>query len=133
MREIVEHVEPRDALLLEKIDGVRAFGLIERGENVAAVHFLLPAAFGLQQRVFEHALKRHGLFGQLGQLLRARQDVLVKKFFQLALELLEIAAALADHVRGCAISQQRIQQMFQRHVLMPPPDRLVHGRRERLL
>src|SRR5205085_1370113 len=70
MRNVVEHVEACDALLLQEIDSVRAFGLIERGEDVAAVDFLLPAPFGLQERVFEHALKHRGLFRQLSQVDR---------------------------------------------------------------
>ena len=47
MRDEVQHVEPRHALLPEQVDGVGAFGLKERGQNVAAVDLFLAAALRL--------------------------------------------------------------------------------------
>ena len=51
MRDIIQNVEPRNALLQQQINRVRLLGLIERREDIAAVDGALPAALGLKDGV----------------------------------------------------------------------------------
>src|SRR5437763_1049798 len=64
VREVVEYVEARDALLLQKVDGVRVGRLVERREDVAAVNLTLAGAFGLHERVLDDALEGRRVFRQ---------------------------------------------------------------------
>src|SRR5205085_8816148 len=69
----------------------------------------------------------------LSQVVCAWQQVFIEKLLKLTLQFWNIAPALLDDIGGRAVAQQRVQQMFERHVFVPPPDRLFHGGRERLL
>jgi hypothetical protein len=55
VREVVQNVEPRDALPSEQVDRVRVRRLEEGREDVAAVDLLLPRTLGLKERVLDDA------------------------------------------------------------------------------
>ncbi len=133
VREVVEDVEARDALLLEQVDGVRVGRLEERGEDVAAVDLLLPRALGLEERVLDGALEGRGVLGQRVARSRHALHLLFEELLQLACERLGVAAAVADDLRGRAVVQQRVEEMFERHVLVAPLDRLHRGEVQSLL
>ena len=127
MGDVFEYVEPRDALLLQKVDGVGAVGLVERREDVVAVDLSLARPLGLLQGVLQHALKHGGLLRHLlarrGQLLK----LFAEKLLDLGFQALNVPAAPADGVARRAVVQQREQQMFERNVFVTPPDRFIDG------
>jgi hypothetical protein len=133
VREVVEHVEARHALLLEEVDGVRVGRLEEGGEDVAAVHLALPRPFGLEQRVLDDALEGGRVLGQRVARGGHGFELLVEERLQLAHERLGAPAAVAQDVGRRLVVEQRVEEVFERHVLVPPLDRLHRREVERFL
>ena len=133
MREVVEYVEARDALPLEQVDGVRVGRLEERGEDVAAVHLTLARPLGLHERVLDDALEGGGVFRQRLARRGHALQLLAQEALKLFNQRLDVAAALAHDLAGRALVQQRVEQVFERHVLVPPLDRLHRGEVQGLL
>ena len=63
MRDVLEDVEPRDALLREQPRGVRLRLLQDGGEDVAGLHFLPLRALHVQHGGLQHAPERRRLLG----------------------------------------------------------------------
>ncbi len=110
---------------------MRVLGLEERGQDVPAVHVLLARPFGLQERVLDDALERLRVLGHLLARGVHGLHLLGEELFEVAHQRLGVAAALADDVARRLLVQQRVQQVFQRHVLVAPLDRLHRGDVER--
>jgi hypothetical protein len=133
VREIVEDVETRDALLLEQIDGVRVGRQDEGGEDVAAVNLFLSRPFGLKQSVFDDALEGGRVLGERVGGGGGALQFLFEELFQLLRQRLGVAAAVADDLGRRALVQQRVEEVFERHVLVPSFDRLHRGEIQSLL
>ena len=133
VREEIEDVDLVHALRAEEVDGLRALGLIDRGEHLPGVDFLLPRRLRVQLRVLHDALQ-HGREDRLdldvvGHLL----DGLGQEVVELLLEEVAVAAAVA-HDRGhLAVVQQREEEVLDGDVLVAALERLVEGEFESLL
>ena len=71
VREVLEHVEPRDALLGQQHRGARLRLLQDGGDQIADLRLLPLRALHVQHRRLQRAAERRRLFGLA--LLAARQ------------------------------------------------------------
>ncbi len=84
VRDVVDDVEPRHALLLEQVDRVRVALAEHRRDHVAGRHLLAAGGLDVHRRALEHALERERLIGSgllaLGKLV----DLLVEEALEIA-------------------------------------------------
>ena len=127
VRDVVDDVEPRDALLLEQVHRVRVALAEHRRDHVAGRHLLAAGGLDVHRRALEHALERERLIGAgllaLGQLV----DLLVEEALEIAAQLLDVAAALGDDIGAARIIEDRQQQVLERQVLVAAAAHVVDG------
>ena len=63
MRDVIEHVEPRDALIRQELRGVALWLLQNRREDVADIGFAPLGALHVKNCRLQHAAERQCLFG----------------------------------------------------------------------
>src|SRR5436190_262787 len=127
MGEIVQDVEPADALLCQQVHGMGVAFLEHGGQDVAAIDRCLPRSLCLQGGAFEHTLERRRR-GWLGSsTLREGLDTLGQELFQLVPEDSESAATMLEHLTAGFFVEKGIEQMLQRHIFVTPLQRLVEG------
>ena len=116
VRDVFEHVEPRDALVGEQLRRVRLVLLERRREHVARLHFLPAGALDVEDRGLEHAAERERLFRFL--LLSAREllDRFLQVLVEVPAELRQVGAACREDSLAVRIVCQRVEQMLQRQM-----------------
>ena len=111
VRDEVHHVQPRHALLMQEINGVRIFLAEDRDQHVGAGHFLLARRLHVQDRALDHALeaeRRLRVDVVSGENRRMLGDEVREQLAQVV----DIRRAGAQHF-GCGrIVEQRQQQML---------------------
>ena len=133
VRDVVEHVEPLDALLLEQPDRVRIALAKERDQQVAAVDGVLARGLHVHRRPLQRAPERRRLLRLALGPLRQLGHVLVEELLQILLQLLQVGARRLQDLHGDGIFGQREQDVLERHELVPPPPRLVERELNRAL
>ena len=125
VRDVLEHVEPGDALRRQQLRRVRLGLLQHRREHVARLHFLAPGALHVQHRGLQHAAERQRLLGLL--LLAAAEllDRVVEVLVEIAAQLRQIGAAGGQDPLAVRIVRQRVEQVLERQVGVPPRRRLA--------
>ena len=84
MRDVIDDVEPRDALLLEQVDRVRVALAEHRGDHVPRGHLLATGGLDVHRGTLEHALERERLIGPGVFAVGQRFDLLVEEALELA-------------------------------------------------
>ena len=127
MGDVLEHVEPGDALVGEQLRGVRLVLLQRGGEHVARLHFLPSGALHVQHRRLQHAAERERLLRLL--LLAAAEllDRLLQVLVEIAAQLRQIRAARGEDPLAVLIVRERVEQVLERQVRVTPR-RSLRGR-----
>ena len=127
MRDVFEHVEPRDALLGEQARRLGLRLLENGGADVSGLHLLPLRALHVQHGGLQHPAERRRLFGL--PLLAARD--LHERFVEVGVEVapqpLQVRAARDQDALAVGIVRERVQQMLERDVRMPAGDGLPIG------
>ncbi len=125
--DVFENVETGDALRGEKLGRVGLVLLERCREDVARLHFLAPGALDVQDGRLQHAAERQRLFGLL--LLPAGE--LLDRLFEIPVEILaklrQVGAARGQDALAIGVVGERVQQVLEREVGMPPRGRLSIG------
>ena len=133
VRNKIDHVEARDALLLQK-ENRRRFAFVEhRDQHVAARDFLAPRRLHVQRRALQRPLHSDRIARRNFLALRHPLDLVVKVMRQLAPQRVEIGAAIFQNRRRRHVMQHREQQMLELHELVTPVNRLGHCELQRYL
>ena len=134
VRDVRHDVEPRDALLLEQRDRERV-ALGEHGdEDVRARHLFLAARLHVRvRRGGRPGARRAKAAAAVGLSSASGSICSVEERVELLLEGLGIAAGVTDDVRRRLVEQERVEQVLDRDVLVPPAGRVVRGDRQRNL
>jgi hypothetical protein len=119
VRDVLEHVEARHALVRQELRRVGLRLLQRRREHVARLHFLPSRALHVQHRGLEHTAEGHRLLGLL--LLAAREllDVLVEVLVEIPAQLRQVGAAGGEDALAVGIVRQRVEQVLERQVRVP--------------
>ena len=130
MRDEVEDVEPGDALRLEQARRIR-FGLLQdRRQHVAGIHLGALRALDVQHRRLQHAPERGRLFRLA--LLAAAQ--LFHRAFEILIELSpqahQVGARALQNPFAFRVMGERVQQVLEREVRVPPRYGLAVGDRQ---
>ena len=122
VRDELEDVEPRDALLAEQDRRMGLRLLQDRRQHVAGMHFVALRALHVEHGRLQHAAERRGLLRLA--LVAARQllDRFVEVVVQLAAQRREIGAAGLENPLAVGVVQQRVEQVLERQVRVPPRD-----------
>ncbi len=114
----VDHIQPGDVLLGEKIDRLRLL-LAENGDqNIGAGDFLVARRLHMQHSALQHPLKAQGGLGFAGVVGRQQRRGFLEKPFQLPLQLVHVGPARPQHLRRRRVVQQGEQQMLDGHEFM---------------
>ena len=121
MGDVVDHVEAGHALGLEEEDGL-AFLLAENGhQHVGPGDLALAGGLHVKNGALQHALEaERGLGIALLVVFRNQGSGGVDKLHQVAAQGADIGAAGFQHTDGVVVVQQRQQQVFDSHELVPP-------------
>ena len=113
VRNKIDHVEARDALLLQK-ENRRRFGFMEhRDQHVAAGDFLAPRRLHVQRRALQRPLHADRIARRNFLALRHPLDLLVEVMRELAPQRIEIGAATFQNRGRRHVMQHREQQMLE--------------------
>jgi hypothetical protein len=128
--DVLEHVEPRHALVGQQLRGVR-FGLLQDGRaNVAGLDLGPLRALHVQHRGLQHAAERRRL-RWLTLLASLRLlDRVAQVGVEITPQLRQIDAARRQDALALVVVRQRVEQMLERDVGMSPRDRLAVGDRQ---
>ncbi len=118
VRDVVDHVEPRDTLLLQEVHRVRVLLAEDRHQHVGAGDFLLSRGLDVQDGALDDALEAERRLGVDlavgGDARRLLGDVLR----QVLAQLVHVGAAGAQHFGGGGVVQQREEQVLDRDELV---------------
>ncbi len=126
--DVVDHVDPRDALLLEQEHRLTFLFAEDRDQHVGAGDFALAGTLHVEYRTLQDALEAQGRLGfailvVLGNQRRGGIDELL----QVSPQLVQIRTARLQNRRGGFVIQKRQQQVLNGHELMPLRPRLLEG------
>ena len=127
VRDVVDDVEPRDALLLEQVDRVRVALAKHRRDHVAGRHLLATGGLDVHRGALEHALERERLIGTGLFAFRQLVDLLVEEALEVAAQAVDAAAALDDDIGAGRVVEDRQQQVLERQVLVAASADIVDG------
>ena len=127
MGDVLEDVEPRDALRGQELRRVRPVLLERGGDHVAGVHFLAPRALHVQHRGLQDAPERQRLLRFL--LLPAREllDRLVQILVEVAAQLRHVGTARGEDPLPLRVVRERVEQVLEREVRVTPRGRFAIG------
>ena len=125
MRDVLEDVEPRDAVLRQQLRGM-ALGLLQkRREQVADLRVLPLRALHVQDGGLQHATERRRLLGLA--LLAAREplDRFVEVEIEVPPQAAEVDAARGEDALAVGIVGERVQQVLEGQVRVLAGNRLA--------
>ena len=125
--DVLEDVEPRDALRGEQLRRVRPVLLQRRRDDVAGMHFLAAGALDVQHRRLQHAPERQRLLRLL--LLAAREllDGFLQILVEVAAQLRHVGAAGSQDPFAVGVVRQGVEEVLERQVRMTTRRRLPVG------
>ena len=125
VRDVADHVQPRDPLFLQERDGVR-IGLREhRHQHVRPRGLRLAGAEHVVDRALDDARERQRRLRSLALRFGQRLELRLQERLQLAAEPRHRPAAVLDHLGGLLVAQQREQQVLERGELVTPAGRVL--------
>jgi hypothetical protein len=132
VRQIAHHVEPRDPLGLQHVDGV-GLGLVVHGhQEVRSLDLVAAGRLGAHRGARERALRAQGE-ARLQLLVLVDLDALQRLgeiLLQPVLELPQVGAGIAQDFGGLFIEGEGVQDVLQTGVLVAEAPRLVHRHRQ---
>ncbi len=110
----VHHVQPRHALLVQVVHGVRILLAEDRHQHVGAGDFLLAAAGALHMhdRALDHALKAERRLRVDLFIAADRRRVFLDEVDQALAQVFDVGSAGAQHLGRRRVVQQREQQVL---------------------
>ena len=130
VRDVLEHVEPRDALLGEQLRGMRLRLLQDRGADVARFDLGALRALDVQHGGLQHAAERGGLLGLALVAALLLFDRLAEIRVEIAAQAGQIGAAGGENALAVGVVRQRVQQVLEGDVGVPARDRFAIGNRQ---
>jgi hypothetical protein len=118
VRDVVHHVEARDALLLQEVHRVRVLLAEDRHQHVGAGDLLLARRLDMEDGALDHALEAEGRLGVDFPVGRDAGGLLSDVLRQILAQLVHVCAAGAQHLGRGRVVQQREQQMLDRNELV---------------
>ena len=94
------------------------------------MHFLPLRALDVQHGRLQHALERPGLFGLALVPALELLDAFVEILVELLAQSRQIGAAALQDALAFAIVRERVEQVLERQIRMPPRHRLAVGNRQ---
>ena len=120
MRDVVEDVEPRDALRLEHLGGVGLRLLHDGRQDVTGAHLVLPGALDVQHGGLKHAAERQRLGRLTGPVPAAEGLERAEELVQRAPQRRQVRPAGGQDALALGLVGERVQQVLQRKVRMAP-------------
>ncbi|MNM93621.1 hypothetical protein D3C81_1060010 [compost metagenome] len=131
MGDVVDHIDPGHALLLEQEHGLTFLFAEDRHQHVGASHFALAGALHMEHGTLQHTLEAQGRLGFAILVVDGNQGSGgIDELLQVVLEFVEIGATGAQNGRGSLIVKECQQQMFDGHELMTLRTSLLEGKIE---
>jgi hypothetical protein len=127
VRDVVDDVEARDALLLQVVDRVRVLLAEDRDQHVGARHLLLAGGLDVQDRALDHALESERRLGVDLPVLGDAGRLLGDMLRELLAQVVHVGAAGAQHLGGRRIVEQREQEVLHGDELVALLPRLHEG------
>ena len=93
----------------------------DRDEDVGALELLLAGALHVHGRAADARWKPSESDGSGVGVLGQRRDLVVEELLELLLQRGRVAAGVADDLRRLVVEEQRVEQVLDRQVLVPPP------------
>ena len=131
VRDVIHHVEAADVLAVQEINRVRFLLAVDGDQRVRAGDFFLAHALHVQHRALDHALEADGGLGVDLAVGRQARHLFVEVGGQVAAQVLDVAAAGAQHAAGGDVVEQRQQQMLHGNELVALLARTLKGAVER--
>ena len=127
MRDVLEHVEPGDAVLGQQLRGVGLRLLQDRGADVAGFDLGALRALHVQHRGLEDAAKRRRLLRLALIAALLLLDRVAQVGVQLAAQLRQVGAAGGEDALAVVVVGERVKQMFESDIGVPPRHRFAVG------
>ena len=122
MRDVVEDVEARDALVGQELCRVALRLLENRREDVAGVRFVPLCALDVQNRRLQDAAKRHRLLRFLLGPAALALDRFVEVRVERAPQRRQVRAAGGEDSLAVGIVREGVEQVLEREIRVPPRD-----------
>jgi len=130
VRDVVQHVQPGDALRGQQLGRVRFLFLEHGSQHVAGPHLITPGALHVQYGRLQHAAEGERLLrlpvAAAAELLERLRQVRV----EVDAELAQIRADGGENLFALGIVRKRVEQVLERQVCMPPRACFPVGNRE---
>ena len=128
MRHVLEDVEPRHALGAQQRQRLRVGLLEDGGHEIARVDLLALGVLCVRERALDHAVERERLAGLDRLLTRLAGDLVVEETRELALELPDVRARVAQHLGTALVVAEREQEVLDRQVGVAAAHGFAHRR-----
>ena len=126
VRNEIDHIEARHALLLQQEDRVR-LGLMEhRDEHLRTVDLGPSGRLRVQRGALQSPLHPGCIMRLEGAALGQALDLFIEVLLQLLAQRVEIGAAMLQHVAGGDVVQHRVEHVLETDIFMAPVERLGH-------
>ena len=130
VRKVGNQIEPRDAFLLQNLEGVTVEYLEHGDQHFRSGEFLLAGAFDMPLSAGEHPLESER-DPRLGMGLHLDGgNLFVQETVQLLLQPLDVAADTAKNLDGLFVEHQGIKQVFEGDVFVAQAVGFGEGHRE---
>ena len=119
MGDVVHHVDTRNVLLLEEIDGLTFLFTENRHQNIGTGNLLAPGRLYMEDRALQYALKSERRLGfPLGVASRNERRSRIDILIQICTQLFDICANLIQHIDSDVVVEQCQQQVLYSHKFM---------------
>ena len=112
MRDVVDHVEPRHAALIQEINGVRFLLAEDRNQHVRAGHLLLARRLHMENCALDHTLETLCRLGVGVRMRRQARCMFADEIGEHTAQFFEIDSAGFEHFGCRRVVQHREQQML---------------------
>jgi hypothetical protein len=130
MGDEVEHVKPRDALGSQQLRRVGLVLLQRRGEHVTRVHLLASRALHVKHGRLQDPAEGEGLLRLFVLSARELFDRLFQILVEVAPQLRQVGPAGCENSLPVLIVRQRVEQVLQGQMRVPPRRRLAVRNRQ---
>ena len=127
MRDVLEDIEPRHALLGKQLRRVRPGLLQDRGKDVACLDLAALGALNVQHRRLQHTAERGGLLGLTPLAALCLLERVGKIRIEIAPQARQIGAAGGEDPLAVVVVRERVEQMLEGDVRVPARHGLAVG------
>ena len=127
VRDVLEQVEPRDALRAQQRHRVGIRLLEQRREQIARVDLGLLRARAVRERVLEHAVEGERL-ARLDRLVAGHAlEIVGQELLERRLQRGHVRAGVQQDLLAALVVRERVEQVLDRQVGIPAHDGLAQG------